>query len=102
MWTSTGTPPMPMPILQLGIHSQTDVITIEAKIAEKHTTLMDKPSSHCKAYKVEKDGFNFCSQTFFQHFLKKKLNAHCLVIFSFFVCLTHIHWKLSANNELKK
>ena len=86
MWTSTGTPPMPMPILQLGIHNQTDVITIEAKIAEKHTTLMDKPSSHCKAYKVEKDGFNICSQTFFSTFFKEKIE--CTLPGNFFLfCL---------------
>jgi hypothetical protein len=75
MWPSTGVPPMPMPILQLGIHNQTDVISIEAKISEKDTTLMDKPSAHCKAYKDEKDGFNNCTRNFFFTFLKDKVKC---------------------------
>jgi hypothetical protein len=75
MWVSTGAPPMPMPIIQLGIHNQTDIISIKATIAEKHTTLMDKPSAHCKVYKDEKEGFNICSQMFFSKFLKEKVKC---------------------------
>ena len=75
MWVSTGAPPMPMPTIQLGIHNQTDIISIKATIAEKHTTLMNKLSAHCKVYKDEKEGFNICSQMFFSKFLKEKVKC---------------------------
>jgi len=82
MWISTGSPPMSMPTFTLGIDNQSDVISIEAKIAEKHITLLDKPSGHCKVYNDDKEGFNICSQSFFTTFLKERIN--CILPGNFF------------------
>jgi hypothetical protein len=76
MCVSTGAPPILMPIVQLGIHNQTGVISIKATIAEKHTTLMDKPSAHCKVYKDDQAGFNTCSQNFFFNIPQEKNKLH--------------------------
>jgi hypothetical protein len=75
MWPCSSAPPMPMLVYQLEIFNQTEVISIEATIAEKHTTMIDKPTRHCKVYEKNEEGFNICSKNFFATFLKDKINC---------------------------
>ena len=73
MLISMGTPPKEITSIQLGLHNESEIFTIEVMINEKQISSMNKASKPCN----DQENFDFtnCSQHFLTSLFHNKMDC---------------------------
>ena len=76
LWIAVGVFPKKLPTIQLGIHSETEIISVTISINEKMMVLRNQPSRQCKNYDPSSImSFNDCNRKYIKAYLKKTANC---------------------------
>ena len=76
LWIGIGVLPKKSQTIHLGIHSETEIISVTISINEKNIILRNKPSGQCRNYGPSPAmSFNDCNMKYIQAYLQKTANC---------------------------